>query len=93
MAFLSYNSGQLGEETPQESGGFISSLLAPIMPKVNAAITDPLVAKIKPAVKETLLEVAPTWGLWIGLGLGSLFILGVSTGLLTTKERRKARGR
>lgn len=86
MAYLSTKNGQLGEEAPQE-GGLFSTLLAPIMPKVNQAITDPLVAKMKPVVKETLLEVAPTWGLWIGLGMGTLFILGVSTGLLTTKER------
>lgn len=83
--------GYLGEdETPQApSGNIFTQLLSPLMPSLNQAITDPLVAKMQPVMKQTLLEIAPTWGLWIGLGLGTMFMIGVSTGLLTTKERRK----
>ena len=90
MAYLGCNPQTMGDDAPADSGNIFSKLLSPFMPQLNTAITDPLVAKMQPVVKQTLLDVAPTWGLWIGLGLGSMFLIGVSTGLLTTKQRMKA---
>lgn len=94
MSYLGCCQNRLGDDetpAPANSGNIFTKLLSPLMPSLNQAITDPLVAKMQPVIKQTLLEIAPTWGLWIGIGMGSLFLIGVTSGLLTTKERQKAR--
>ena len=90
MAYLGAHLGDDATSTDPSSnvaGALFSNLLT--SGSVSGSL-DPLVQKYTPTVEQILKDVAPTWGLWIGIGFGTLFLAGVASGLLTTKKRGSA---
>jgi hypothetical protein len=78
-----------------EKPSAIQSLLAPVTGLLTSEaqkVADPIVQKIQPMIREELERQVPTFGLYAGLGAGILIFVGVLTGLLTSKERKKAKG-
>lgn len=69
----------------------LSALLSPLTSSLASQaskIADPLVAKIQPMIREELTNQVPTFAIYAGLSLGALVLIGIYTGILTTKERR-----
>ena len=46
---------------------------------------------VQPVVREELEAQVPKFALIAGISFGAMLVLGVSLGLLTTKERKKSR--
>lgn len=81
-------------QTEQPSA--ISALLSPvtgILTEQAQKIADPLVAKIQPMIREELERQVPTFGIYAGLAMGALVVIGILTGVLTTKQRFAGGGR
>lgn len=89
MSFL----GFLGQEKSQEADP-LAALLSPFTGALKGAAAqaaDPIVQKLQPMIREELDRQVPTFSIYAGLAMGALVLLGVFTGLLTTKERRAKR--
>lgn len=71
--------------------GKVAAPLTGTLTKEAQKIADPLIAKIQPMIREELTRQVPTFGLWAGIGAGALILAGVVTGIITSKERSKAR--
>lgn len=74
----------------------LSNLLAPVtsaLASEASKVADPLVAKIQPVLREELERQVPTFAIYAGAVFGFMVLAGIWTGILTTKERAKARRR
>lgn len=79
-----------------EQPSIIASLLSPvtgILTEQAQKIADPLVAKIQPMIREELSRQVPTFAIYAGVAMGALVVMGILTGVLTTKQRFGGGGR
>jgi type VI protein secretion system component VasF len=82
--------GFLGQEQPKKDVSPLSALLSPftgMLTSEASKIADPIVAKIQPMIREELDRQVPTFSIYAGLAMGALVLMGIWTGILTTKKR------
>jgi len=86
--------GQDGAEQPSALVSTVSSLLSPftgVLAEGVQKISDPLIEKMQPMIREELTRQVPTFAIYAGITMGALVLLGIYTGILTTRRRAGAR--
>lgn len=75
----------------------LTSAVQTLLKPVTGALTqeamaqiDPMMAKMQPVIREELTRQVPTFAIYSGIAMGALVLIGIYTGILTSKERRKA---
>lgn len=86
----------LGQESTDPLSKLFAAVSAPLggaLAKEAAKAADPIVQKLQPMIRTELDRQIPSLALWGGIGVGVLILIGVVTGIVTAKERVKARRR
>lgn len=71
---------------PAADGGIFSPITG-LLASQSKVIADPIVAKLQPMIHDELVAQVPTFSIYAGLAMGALVLMGIYTGILTTKQR------
>lgn len=71
---------------PASDGGIFAPITG-LLASQSKVIADPIVAKLQPMIREELTNQVPTFAVYAGLAMGALVLMGIYTGILTTKQR------
>jgi hypothetical protein len=86
MSYLGY----MGDDAPAADSNPLSFLspVTGLLTSQVSSISDPLVAKMQPMIRAELDRQIPTFSIYAGLAMGALVLMGIWTGILTTKQRQ-----
>ncbi len=81
------NVGIGDDPAPAPSDGGLLSPITGLLASQSKVIADPIVQKLQPMIREELTNQVPTFAIYAGLAMGALVLMGIYTGILTTKQR------